>query len=254
MLVQMALPPSDPTWEDPALGLTHRVFLDPKLTDLVVESWKTVANRYKGNPTVWGYDLLNETVLRVPPAPDCPDWEGLATILANTIHNIDPNVKILVQPEVWWGTNAFNKLRPINAPNIVYSPHVYAPFALTHQGITERKSLGLEYPGTVDGVYWDKARIREALLPVVEFQKAYGVPMFVTEFSCIRWAENGSQARWIKDNIDVFEEFGWDWTYHGVDDWDGWQVGLGEDPANITPIEDASKRVLLEALSKNLKK
>jgi len=190
-------------------------------------------------------------VLRVPPAPDCPDWEGLATILANTIHNIDPNVKILVQPEQWWGTNAFNKLRPIDAPNIVYSPHVYFPFPVTHQGITERKSLGFEYPGTVDGVYWDKDRIRESLLPVVEFQKAYGAPMFVTEFSCIRWAENGSQARWIKDTIDVFEEYGWDWTYHGVDDWDGWQVGLGEDPANQTPVEDASKQVLVEALSKN---
>ena len=29
---------------------------------------------------------------------------------------------------------------------------------------------------------------------------------------------------WIRDCIDILEEYGWDWSYHAFREWDGWSV------------------------------
>ena len=42
------------------------------------------------------------------------------------------------------------------------------------------------------------------------------------EFSAITWAEGA--GRYIADCIAVFEEYGWDWTYHAFREWNGWSV------------------------------
>ena len=34
---------------------------------------------------------------------------------------------------------------------------------------------------------WGKAQLQAALQPAIDFQKAYGVPMYIGEFSAIRW-------------------------------------------------------------------
>ena len=249
-ILQVAIPAA---WSDPTLGGTHRVYLEPALAERFVASWRRIASRFHGRPGIWGYDLLNETVLRVPPAAGCPDWEGLAERTAQAINAIDPAVRILVQPEEWWGMRAFEKLRPINARNVVYSPHMYAPFALTHQGVRSRSSEGHRYPGLIDGTRWDKQRLRQALQSARNFQLAHRVPMQVGEFSCIRWAPDGSAARWLADCTTLFEEYGWDYTYHAACDWDGWSVEMGEDPADqrILLAPGPAKRVLLERFARN---
>jgi aryl-phospho-beta-D-glucosidase BglC (GH1 family) len=236
-------------------GGTNRVYIEPEVMNRFIDSWKTIARRYAGRNVIEGYDLSNETVLRAPPSAGCRDWEGLAERAAQVINDIDPKAQIFVQPEEWWGVQAFTKLRPINAKNITYSVHMYAPFELTHQRIKERQSMGVSYPSVINGRKWDKEALRRALQPARDFQLAYGVPMQVGEFSCIRWAPDGSSARWFKDTIDIFEEYGWDWTFHALRDWDGWTPELGEDPKNVSflPEPPAAKKVLLEALARNIK-
>lgn len=245
--------PGDTAWVDATLGGTHRMYLDPAIADRFVATWERIARRFAGKPTVWGYDLLNETVLRVPPAAGCPDWEGLAERAARAINAIDPRVRIIVQPEEWWGMRTWEKMRPIAAANVVYSLHMYEPFALTHQGVGTRKPEGVRYPGTIDGVTWDKARLRQAMQGARDFQLAHRVPMQVGEFSCIRWAPDGSAGRWLADCTALFEEYGWDFTYHGCLDWDGWSVEMGEDPADqrFLTAPGAAKRALMEAMARN---
>jgi hypothetical protein len=69
------------------------------------------------------------------------------------------------------------------------------------------------YPGVIDGTQWDKAALEAALKPVVEFQQAYGVRIYIGEFSAIRWAPDDSAHRYLADLIDIFERHGWDWSY-----------------------------------------
>ncbi len=37
------------------------------------------------------------------------------------------------------------------------------------------------------------------------------------------------------DVIDIFEENGWDWTYHAFREWSGWSVEYGNDPKDTQP-------------------
>ena len=81
--------------------------------------------------------------------------------------------------------------------------------------------------------------MKRALKPVVEFQRKYGVHIYIGEFSAIRWAPDDSACRYLKDLIDIFEAHGWDWSYHAFREWDGWSVEHGPDPKDHAgPVAD----------------
>jgi hypothetical protein len=52
------------------------------------------------------------------------------------------------------------------------------------------------------------------------------VPIYVGEFSAIRWAPGA--ADYIRDLIELFEEYGWSWTYHAFAEWHGWDTEYNE--------------------------
>ena len=69
-------------------------------------------------------------------------------------------------------------------------------------------------------------------------------------FSCIRWAPGADQ--YVKDLIDLFEEYGWDWSYHAFREWQGWSAEHSDDPAVMDPVPTTGrKEVLLKAFEKN---
>jgi hypothetical protein len=147
------------------------------------------------------------------------------------------------------------ELRPINVPNVVYSVHMYLPHQFTHQGVFESIKKPYVYPGEIEGQRWDKARLEAALRPVVDFQAAYGVHVYVGEFSAIRWAPEGSACRYIRDLIDIFEARGWDWTYHAFREWQGWSAEHGPDKGDTAPAKEPTDRgkLLREWFAKNAK-
>ncbi len=67
--------------------------------------------------------------------------------------------------------------------------------------------MNVEYPGELDGIFWDKEKLRIALQPVRDFQLKYNVHIIFGEFSAIRAAPNNSAYRYISDVIDIFEEY-----------------------------------------------
>ena len=105
---------------------------------------------------------------------------------------------------------------------MIYQVHMYVPGEFTHQGVYG-SSTGVRYPGKIGATEWNKEQLRKVLQPVREFQLAYNVHIYVGEFSAIRWAPGDSAYRYLKDCIELFEEYGWDWTYHAYREWDGWR-------------------------------
>ena len=91
------------------------------------------------------------------------------------------------------------------------------------------------------------------LAPVREFQLAYNVHIYVGEFSAIRWAPGA--ADYLRDCIELFEEYDWDWTYHAYREWDGWSVEHGSDPKDHQPAEEPTdrKKLLLSWFARNKK-
>lgn len=132
-------------------------------------------------------------------------------------------------------------------PNIIYSIHFYAPGQLTHQLDPKVKPI-LGYPDETRG--WNREYLRKNLEKAREFQQKTGARIYVGEFSCIRWAPGAD--RYVKDLIDLFEEYGWDWSYHAFREWQGWSAEHSDDPAVMDPVPTTGrKEVLLKAFEKN---
>ena len=100
-----------------------------------------------------------------------------------------------------------------------------------------------------------QSTLRQYLAPVREFQLAYNAHIHVGEFSAIRWAPDRSAFRYLRDCIDIFEEYGWDWSYHAYRERDGWSVEDGPDPEDHQPTTAPTdrKRLLLEWFARNQK-
>ncbi len=115
---------------------------------------------------------------------------------------------------------------------------MYHPHEFTHQGVTTDQGIAkgtrsgfATYPGMIAGHVIDKNSVRRYLTPVRDFQLATGARIFVGEFSAIRWAPGA--ARYLEDCISIFEEYGWDWTYHAFREWPGWSVEHADSPVDL---------------------
>lgn len=227
------------------------IFSEPQYQDHWVALWEKIARRYRGNPAIWGYDLINEPVQTTPPPEGMPDYLGAQARAAKAVRAIDADMPIFIEAADSDSPAAYAELEPVAIPNIVYQVHMYVPGTFTHQGVFD-KWTPTTYPGRIGAAVWDKEQLRKTLQPVRDFQLAYNVHIYVGEFSAIRWAPGAAQ--YLSDCIDLFEEYGWDWTYHAYREWDGWSVEHGPDPQNHQPVAETTdrKKLLLEWFGKNV--
>ena len=196
----------------------NRMLYEKRFAAHFVEVWKRIATRFKGDRRIYGYDLVNEPK-QLGPAPY--SFLHLQRAAARAIRAIDPDATIIVAANGMGQPDGFRTLLPLAMDNVIYTTHCYAPMDYTHQGIHDRpKDFFLGYPNPEKG--WDKDSIRKALAPVLEFSKKHNARIYVGEFSAITWAPGADV--WIRDCIDILEEYGWDWSYHAFREWDGWSV------------------------------
>jgi aryl-phospho-beta-D-glucosidase BglC (GH1 family) len=236
-------------------GAAMRRFQYKQYQDAFVETWRTLATRYRDVDVIWAYDILNEAVEgNMPTIGDTTqiegllNWRALALKTSKVIREIDPYTAIIMHPEPWGSPEALAWLEPFcptEVPNVLYTVHMYLPHAFTHQGVWETP-MGLVYPGVMpDGIYWDKEQIRRSLQVVRDFAADYGVHIYIGEFGSIRWAPDNSSYRWLRDVIEVFEEEGWDWAYHAFREWHGWSVEHSTDRDDNRRTTEPTDRELL---------
>ncbi len=217
----------------------------PAAQEKLVAVWRVIAARYRDCEAVWAYDLANEPALGETWSGETAPWDRLAERVARAVREIDPAKPVIVE-SVFGTPAAFRYLVPLDfsIPGVIYSAHMYEPGAFTHQGVFGGTD-SFVYPGLIAGETWDAERLRTALQPVRDFQEKYRVPVFIGEFSAIRWAPDHSAHRYLSDCIDLFEENGWDWCYHAFREWHGWSVEHGEDPFVTEPSPTPTDRQLL---------
>jgi len=167
-----------------------QLFKEPRFQEAFIEVWEKIAKRYRGNATVWGYDLVNEPVEGIL-GDGAMDWHTLATKTARRIRELDPDHAIIVEPAPWGSPASLEYFKPIDVDRVVYSVHMYQPHRFTHQGVYD-SPVGAVYPGEIDGRHWDKEALRQALKPARDYQRDYGVHIYIGEFSAIRWAPGSS--------------------------------------------------------------
>ena len=232
----------------------NRIFHERRYAEHFVRVWRRIAGRFRGDRRIYGYDLVNEPMQKAP-APY--SYLAVQRAAALAIRSADPDATIIVAANGYGHPGGFRTLSPLRLDNVVYTTHCYAPTAFTMQGLRGDRREGLaRRPDPEKG--WDKDCIRKALEPVLAFSKEHDARIFVGEFSAITWAP-GADA-YIRDCIEVFEEYGWDWCYHAFREWDGWSVEktwVEYDPATMRdryePSDDnPRKRALLDGLAGRL--
>jgi endoglucanase len=239
---------------------------DATLQDRFVATWRSIAQAVRNHPALVGLDLLNEPH---PPMPDGrpgaaqTQWMALASRCIGAIRSAECTTPIVLEGVAGGSVLGLAGLVPLPLRGIVYSIHFYTPHEITHQGVSPQWPRRIPYPADASHGLgaWDASlgvgpidarRLRAELRPAREFQQRHGVPLYVGEFGCVRWAPDGSALRWVGDCLDLFEEEGWHWTFHSFRTWPGWdaEVAADEPPASRhraarTPLMQRLQRALL---------
>jgi aryl-phospho-beta-D-glucosidase BglC (GH1 family) len=200
---------------------------DPGNLDTMIECWRQLAAICQERKQIIWFDILNEPLdwNDFPSyAKKWPDWAQKTIDAIRLLDKDQRPIVIEVGPGgLCWGFEDFPLLK---GENIIYSTHNYQPHYYTHQGISDLNNTDLAqaflktnqpWPGVygdTGGGMWDKARLYKELAPMIEFQKKHKVRIYISEFGVVRWAPNAE--KYIRDSLEVYEEFGWDWSFHAL--------------------------------------
>lgn len=178
--------------------------------------WEKIIRRLRNTSTkVYAFELKSEPKGRVV---------DVNAFYARAVQKLRPltNRPFIVQPP-YGNIDLIGKLQLPNDGKLIVSGHHYFPEPLTHMGI-EYPGNHVPYPNT-DAVYpdssrrtagyrWTKRGLRNRLNKLAVYREENNVSIIIGEFSSnIDFVENGTD-QWLTDSMDLFEEFGFDYTYH----------------------------------------
>ncbi|HVZ16942.1 MAG TPA: glycoside hydrolase family 5 protein [Terriglobales bacterium] len=128
------------------------LFKSPQEQDHLIAVWQRIAKRYGNNPTVLGYDLLNEPIPPFPALePLTASLEPLYKRVVMEIRKIDPN-HIMFLGGANWDSNFSVFGKPFDS-NVVYTFHKY----------------------------WTKTTDNSVIQPYLDFRERYDVPIWLGE-------------------------------------------------------------------------
>lgn len=193
----------------------HSLFDDPAMLALCCKVWTLVATRYRGDPTIAAYDLLNE-----------PEGQPGGTFhqkkvreghdaLFKAVRAADPDHVIMV--EAVWDADSLPRPEEYGWDNVCYQYHFY------------------EW-GNYNDFESKKRFVASKIADQEKFR--HGVPLFVGEFTFFDNPESWAYA------LKTFNARGWGWTlwtYKVCLENSGWGLynGLKRAPENVvTPRDD----------------
>lgn len=165
------------------------------LQDHVVQVWVKIAQHFANDPTIAGYDLLNEpwVYTSVIPELDASAVDAFYFRATQAIRAVDSNHIIFLEP-----ANMIVKLP--TKTNIVWSPHFYQ-LSFEPKYFTQNFTI-------LENDFLAKYRM---------FVIDSGTPMWIGEFGAFM-PNNSSRATWTQDTLTLFNRYqiGWAWwAYNG---------------------------------------
>ena len=157
--------------------LKHRLYNIHSYQDSFVEDWSRIAWEFAQDPTIIGYDLLNEPLARAG------RYMPLMLRTARSIRVIDQTKKIIVSTP--HGNPA--KIKTLDRyvaemkqiGKMWATVHMYWPMNITHQGVGRFK-IGRRYPS----MKVNSEQLQNYMAKVQLWRKRWRIPVFVGEFSC----------------------------------------------------------------------
>lgn len=201
----------NPDWHSDNAHVHILLYTQPHFQERCAALWAELARRYRGNPTVAGYGLMNEPCTRVEFErydPSYYDWEGLNGVhrrVAAAIRAVDPEHILFLEGDNF--ATVYDGLDVSFDPNIVLETHNYCSGTIGPG----------PYPGEIGGVYWNRDII------AAEFGMHSGtrlafekrLPLFSGEFGILytgRPEELDYRLAALDDQLGVFDSAGVHWA------------------------------------------
>ena len=184
--------------------------------DRAVHLWEAIADRYKDEPWVAGYNPINEPG-DVAGRVVGPFYDRLV----KAMRAIDPGHVLFLDGNTY--STDFSIFREVYE-NTVFVCHDYALAGFAHGG---------PYPGYTRGEWVDRGHLERAFEKRTTFQRETGTPLWVGEFGPVYTGDpavDEQRYQILKDQLEIYDEYdaGWSlWTYKDV----GLQGLVHADPA-----------------------
>lgn len=206
-------------------GSTSEWWASPQLQADIRAIWVAIAAQVKNHPALLGYDLINEPVNTVFDITTKQAWRTISEPLAQAVRAEDRSTPILWEPAWWAAAGSFWQSTPPAVSNLVASFHWYDSQTITSQGLPGYPAAGTQtYPVLGEDYVTSYLRTVEAR----NFSKNFSLPVFVGEFSCVRWAPVGTTEAWLADAIKLFRAERWGACYHAWRAYDGWDSEIAQ--------------------------
>lgn len=217
-----------------------RIWSDPKLQKQAAKFWQDLAIELREHPAVVAYNILNEPHperLYDAPLTDIHqvNQQEVQTklfqfyhLVITEIRKVDHKTPIILDSSSYADPKTFRNFKAHPENYILYSFHMYEPYAYTNYKKNQRKLI---YPGIVNGKHWDKSTLKEYMEDISRFQKTNNIPnnrILVGEFGGHR--SSRGLPHYFKDLIDIFTEKDWHFAFYAFreDTWDGMDYELGD--------------------------
>lgn len=235
-------------------GNGRELWQNPQLQKRLIAMWQAIARRYRNEPVVFGYDLLNEPGV----TESKQQWQSLAQRIVDAVREVDTRHPVIVERvnsinKKWVNDEAMNFVR-VKGSNIIYTFHSYDPYYYSHQGIPWDPSMKNR-----DGGVWPDAganHTREFLANTIDRYLAWGnannVPLYFGEWGSYK--RNFEQGRggmnYLRDMLSVLEERKLTNTFHVYHE-ESFGIFHGDgalDPAKVNqPLVDMFRQTYLNS-------
>jgi endoglucanase len=170
--------------------------------DRAIWLWEIIADRYKDNPWVAGYNPLNE-----PADPSGKVIQPFYRRVVEAIRRVDPNHIIFLEGNRFSQDFSFLE-QPFE--NTVYAPHHYPTPGFIDGGA---------YPGVSRGEYIDKSVVQRELHKICKFMLGQQAPIWIGEFGPVYTGipeKDEMRYQLLRDQLALYAELkaSWClWTY-----------------------------------------
>lgn len=165
--------------------------------DRALHLWEVIAERYKNQPWVAGYDLINE-----PAEPTGTKLFPYYKRLRDAIRKIDADHILFLEGDRY--AAEFDKFTEV-WDNVVYTNHDYAIPGFIDGG---------DYPGYSRNRYFDKDTLEKEFLKQSEFMFTHKVPVWVGEFGPVYTGDpQKDEMRYqvLKDQLAYYDKYKVSW-------------------------------------------